>query len=232
MTNSIRKQLFELSEEGFKDFSQLLIPGGNSFIGVRMPDLRILAKKIANDDWREYLNSKPKYFEEIMLQGMAIGYAKADIDEILPLVKDFITKINNWAVCDCFCGGLKITKKHKNLMWEFIKPYLSSNKEFYIRFGVVMMLCYYIEPEYLERIFEALNKINSKDYYARMSSAWLISNCFIKFPEQTMHFLKNNKLDDKTYNKALQKITESRRIDDETKKWIRSLKRINVLKVK
>jgi len=52
-----------------------------------------------------------------------------------------------------------------------------------------------------------------------------LSVCFVKYPGKTMKFLRDNNLDDWTYNKALQKIVESYRVDDNTKTIIRAMKR-------
>ncbi len=185
-----------------------------------------MAKNIAKGDWRTYLDhaAESDYFEEIMLQGMVIGYVKTDIEDILHYTAAFITKIDNWSVCDSFCTGLKFTKKNPKLVWEFLQPYLSSNHEYEIRFGVVMLLDYYIEEEYIGRVLQRLNNIKHEGYYVKMAVAWAISICYVKLPETTMRWLESNTLDDFTYNKALQKITESNRVDHETKNLIRGMK--------
>ena len=160
-----------------------------------------------------------------MLQGMILGLAKADIEEIKQYLTEYIPKIDNWAVCDVCCAGLKITNKQKENMWEFLQTYLHSDKEFEIRFGVVMLLDYYITPDYLERAFSALDSIYHPGYYVKMAVAWAISICYIKFPKETSQFLNNNHLDDFTYNKAIQKIIESYRVTKEEKEELRKKKR-------
>ena len=57
-----------------------------------------------------------------------------------------------------------------------------------------------------------------------MAVAWCAATAYAKFPEKTMEFLKNNTLDNWTYNKALQKIIESTRVSNEDKDLIRSMK--------
>jgi 3-methyladenine DNA glycosylase AlkD len=155
---------------------------------------------------------------------MVIGKCKADIDEVLTLTAGFIPKIDNWSVCDSFCSGLKVAKQYRERFLDFIDLYLKSDKEYEIRFGVVMLLNYYVFPEYREKAFAYFNQIKSKDYYAKMAVAWAISVYYVKFPKQTMVYLRNNELDDTTYQKALQKITESLRVGEESKKIIRSMK--------
>lgn len=226
MEKSIKEQLFELVDEKYQKFSSSLIPNVKNILGIRLPELRKLAKKIAKEDWRSYLaNAEGDYFEEIMLQGMVIGYVKTDIEEILHYVAGFVPKIDNWSVCDSFCIGLKFTARNKERVWFFLQPYLLSEKEYEIRFAVVMLLDFYIEEEYILRVLSHLDSIVSKDYYVKMAVAWAISICYVRLPEPTMKYLMSNSLDDMTYNKALQKITESLRVDKDTKTLIRGMKR-------
>jgi 3-methyladenine DNA glycosylase AlkD len=160
-----------------------------------------------------------------MLQGMVIGYAKADVEETLRYVADFVPKIDNWSVCDSFCSGLKFAKTNKRRVWDFLQPYLASENEYDVRFGVVMRLQYYMDEEHIHFVLGLLDRVRHEGYYAKMAVAWALSICYVKFPEPTMAYLNNNTLDDVTYNKALQKITESYRVDQETKTLIRSMKR-------
>jgi 3-methyladenine DNA glycosylase AlkD len=226
METTIKEQLIELAEEKYQKFTAALIPNINNVLGVRLPELRKLAKMIAKSDWRTYLEqADSEYFEEVMLQGMVIGYIQTDSAEFLRYVADFVPKIDNWSVCDSFCIGLKFTLANKETMWEFVQPYLVSKQDYDIRFGVVMLLDYYIEEEYISRVLERLDSIKHEGYYVKMAVAWALSICYVLLPEPTMIYLKSNSLDKMTYNKALQKITESYRVDQETKRLIRSMKR-------
>jgi 3-methyladenine DNA glycosylase AlkD len=226
MDKTIKEQLLEMADGEYQIFSAALIPNINNVLGVRLPELRKLAKKMARGDWRTYLeDAETEYFEEIMLQGMVIGYVETDIEEILRYVADFVPKIDNWSVCDSFCTGLKFTKTNREQVWNFLQPYLSSKNEYDIRFGVVMLLDFYIEEDYISTVLQLLDNAKHEGYYVKMAVAWAITICYVKLPELTMTYLKSNSLDDFTYNKALQKITESFRVDLETKKLIRFMKR-------
>lgn len=226
MEQSIKEQLLGLADAEYQRFATSLIPNINNVIGVRLPELRKLARTIAKGDWRTYLaQAESDYFEEVMLQGMVLGYVKTDIDEILRYVADFIPKIDNWSVCDSFCTGLKFTLNNKERVWDYIVPYLLSDKEYEIRFAVVMMLNFFIEESYINRILSLLDKVTHEGYYVKMAVSWALSICYIKLPEHTMSYLLNNTLDDFTFNKALQKIIESYRVDQETKMMIRGMKR-------
>lgn len=226
MQNDIKLRLMELAEPTYQAFTSKLIPGVDNILGVRLPALRKMAKEIAKQDPLAYLKEATEdTHEEVMLQGMVIGCINSDIDTVLSLVAEFIPKINNWSVCDSFCAGLKITKKYKEQMWQFIMPYLKEDKEYYVRFAVVMLLNYYVDEEHVDTALMALDAIKQEAYYVKMAVAWAISIYYIKLPNQTMEYLKQNTLDDFTYNKALQKITESLIVDKETKQIIRAMKR-------
>lgn len=227
MQDTIRKQIFELQEASYQKFISALIPNIDNVLGVRMPELRKLAKEIAKGDWRTYLQTaNDEYFEEVMLQGLVIGYAKADVEELLTYVETFVPKIDNWSVCDSFCTGLKFTKQNKERVWSFLQPYLISDKEYELRFGIVMLLDYYIEPDYIDRVLDLLDDVQHEGYYAKMAVAWALSICFVKLPDQTMKYLTgDHSLDLFTYNKALQKITESTRVGADVKEIIRGMKR-------
>ncbi len=226
MEKQIRETLFSLADEEYQKFHSSLCPGINNIIGIRVPVLREFAKEIVKGDWRTYLKTaKNEYYEEVMLQGMVIGLAKMELQERLKYIKSFVPQIDNWAVCDVTCAGLKFTKKHMSEMWELIQPYINSNKEFEIRFGVVMLLDFYITEEYIKEVLAILNNIHHDGYYVKMAVAWAISICYIKFPKETMMLLQNNTLDTFTYNKALQKIIESYRVTKEDKEIIRKMKR-------
>ena len=224
--DTIRKQLFALADENYRQFHSRLCPNTDNIIGVRVPLLRNLAKEIAKGDWRTYLASAQNdYYEEVLLQGLVIGTVKADIEEVLRYTADFVPKIANWGICDSFCASLKITKKNPARVQTFLEPYLASTQEFELRFAIVMLLDFYITEEFIDQVLLALDKIKHNGYYVKMAIAWAVSICYIKYAEKTMHYLKHNTLDDFTYNKSLQKITESIRISQEEKILIRSMKR-------
>lgn len=227
MNWAIQQQLLSLEDKKYKDFQCNLCPGVTNIIGVRLPILRKLAKELITEDWRPLISyENNQYYEEYMLLGIIIGSVKVDLNERLALIKDFVPHIDNWAVCDSFCSNLKFTTNYRKEVFSLLSQYITSKKEFELRFAIVMLLDYYlVVPEYLDQTLDILEHIKHEGYYVKMAVAWAVSIAYIKFPVQTMEFLQNTKLDNFTYNKALQKITESLRIDPQTKKLIRSMKR-------
>lgn len=227
---TVRHHILALCNHANKDFACSLNPGVENVLGLRIPDLRKLAKRISSADWETYLSTASTYYmEERMLQGLVLGCIKPDddIEVYLQRVSRFVSIINSWSVCDTFkfAGGKKFIKSNSVRLWEFLKSYIHSKGEYEIRFGVVMSLSYFIDDEHIDELLMLLDGIRHDGYYVRMAVAWAVSFCFIKFPDKTMKYLKNSSLDDFTYNKSLQKIVESYRVSDENKSVIRSMKR-------
>lgn len=229
MTNTeIRQRLEAMADKKYKEFSQSLIPGCHPMLGVRIPALRTLAKEIAKGEWQIYLNNaQDASYEEINLQGFVIGYAKAEYETLLPYIKKYISKINDWSLCDGFCATLKITKKYKSRFKELLKEYANKDTEFEQRFVAVMLLNYYLENEDIDETLEILNNLKHDSYYRKMGVAWALATAMDKQREKTWEYMQpgNNNLDDFTYNKAIQKMIESYRISDDDKQKLRLMKR-------
>lgn len=218
--------LFSHADDTYQAFVKKLLPRTENILGVRLPELRKLAKEIAKGEWKVFLEEEEEiYFEQVMLKGMIIGNLKIEFEEWIRYIDQFVPKITNWSICDSFCSSLKITKKYPEKMWEFIKEYAEKEDEFSARFGFVMILNYFIEENYLEEIFGLLENIKSEEYYAKMAAAWVISICYVQYSERTIKFLEKRKLDEHIFQKALQKILESDRVKEEEKIKIREMKK-------
>lgn len=227
MTNEqVRAFLMEHAEADYQEFSAGLIPGVAKMFGVRIPVLRGLAREIAKEDYRTYLeNAADGSFEEVMLQGLVIGYIHADIEEVLSYAATFIPKIRDWSINDGFCSTFKIARKHRERVWEFLMPYCKVQEEFPQRVVAVMLMNHFLVEEYIDRVLEVWDSLDYDGYYRKMGVAWGIATAYAKFPEQTHAFLLNNHLDDETYNKAIRKMIESYRISPEQKDILRGMKR-------
>ncbi len=221
---TIREKLIELKDEKYQKFHSSLVPGINNVLGVKVPYIRQIAKKFAKTEfWQDYKDDL--YYEEIMIQGLLIGYANIDDTTRLELIKKFIPKINNWGICDVVCSNLKFTTKCREQVWEFIQPYLISEKEFEVRFGVVMLLDYFINDDYIDKVLDILIKIKHEGYYARMAVAWAFSICFVKYWDKTLQCFVSSDLSDWVYKKTIQKVCESFRISNDKKEFLRKMKK-------
>lgn len=232
-----------MAEEKYRDFSQALIPDGRPMLGVRIPVLRKLAKEIAKEDWKGYLdwaqglrgteNRKdtaaadvPELSEEVNLQGFVIGYAKADYETLLPYIARHVEKIDDWYLCDGFCAGLKIVKKHRQEFLEFLMPYIYSKEEFKRRFGAVMLMDYYLEDAYIYRTLELLDSMEMEGYYCQMAIAWAIATAWAKQRDITYEYLMSDShhLPQTVLNMTIRKLLDSYRVSPEDKVLLREMR--------
>lgn len=232
-----RRELEAIADPEYREFHSRLLPGITGILGVRTPMLRGISRKLVKDGWQEYVDeislawkengqgAEGVLYDEMILWGLCICGGCKDWEPAAKYIAGFVPAINNWAVCDIFCSSLKLAGRYRQQVWDFIQPYLASDTEYGLRFGVVMLLSRFVDEEYLDQALGRMDQIRHEGYYVKMAVAWAVSIYFIKFPEPVMEYLKHSCLDDWTYNKALQKITESCRVDKETKGIIRSMKR-------
>lgn len=258
MKQDTREKLLISAEQTYRDFSASLVPGEENMLGVRLPELRRLAKQLAGANWEAELATEDIYFEEVMLRGLIIGYVtlKMTPERALDYIRDFIPRVTNWSLCDSVFMKMDILRKDRALTWEFLLPYLQSGEEFKVRVALIIMMSHLLRCDadgktisrmrkvsmedlggeaenkererasgYLGDIFEVINRPFEEGHYAHMAAAWLVAESFCCFPALTDAFLRSCRLDNATYNKALQKIVESKIPDAEVKDYIRSRKR-------
>lgn len=229
MIEEVRKKLFQLQDIKYREFHSGLCPGISNIIGVRVPEIRKLVKELLNDNYIEYLdNTVNEYYEETMIEGLIITTSKMNMDEKIYYLKKFVSKIDNWAICDICCSGFKLKEIDKDKLWNFILEYKSSDKEFELRFMIVVMMNYFLDGNHFDDILKIIDSIKVDYYYTNMAIAWLVSVAFVKNREYTLKYLKNNNLSNFTYNKSLQKIIESNRVTKQDKVIIRKLKNMIV----
>lgn len=209
------KYLKQLAEEEYRQFSSKLIPGCDNIMGVRIPKIRALAKMISQGDWREYLSvSTADSFEEIALKGAVIGNISVNFDELLALVDAYVNLVDNWAICDYFCAGLKRVKNFENEFLPVIERYIKSENPWICRVGIVLLKTYFVKEEYILHILKIAESAKHEHYYVHMAQAWLITECYTQFPEQTFSYLEKSYFCEEVLNKAVQKIKDSYRISE------------------
>lgn len=196
--------------------------------GISIPDLRKYACYIARNYYKEFLEQNDySSFELKLLHAFVIGYIKDDIKVLLKYFEDFIPQVDDWAINDSLCQNFKAARKYQDTVWEFIMKYKNSKKEFESRIVSVTLLSHYLNDEYIDRVIEVLDSLNTDDYYSQMGVAWAVATVMGKYPQKCLNYLKseNCNLDKITYNKALQKIRESYRVSGEIKQMTKSMAR-------
>lgn len=181
-------ELQGLAEPKYRDFAASLIPGEEDMLGVRLPLLRKLARRVARqEDWESIFYELGSYsrMEMVMLRGMLPGYApQATLPERLNALRAFIPSIRNWSLCDSCCATYTFARQHRAEVQEFLLPYLRSTAEYEARFAVVMLLNHYLnDSTYVAHVAELLSLVNCRAYYADMALAWCACELILRYPE-------------------------------------------------
>lgn len=232
--------LFAQMDEKYQAFHSGLCPDKNNILGIRVPVLKEIAKKYVRQCEEKCKSGEDRiavyesffepfcfvFAEETMLYGYMVGMMKGSYEERLHFLPQYISHIDSWAVCDSPVGTQKWIHKNKAEFWDYMKEhYWNSKKEYELRFVIVVMLGYYVEEDYVAEVLNYLDSVKHDAYYVKMAIAWAVSVCYVKFPEVTEKYLRNNTLDDWTFHKSLSKITDSYRVGKEDKERVRSLSR-------
>lgn len=223
---NIRNELFALQDISYGDFQAKLTPGipRDLFIGVRVPEARKLAKRLAKEpEVSEFLRELPHtYFEENILHALLISEMQ-DYDVCIVAVDKFLPYVDNWAVCDILSP--KIFKKHKTALLEKIKAWSASGKTYTCRFGIEMLMTHFLDEYFKPEYLGIPASVHSEEYYVQMMIAWFFATALAKQWDTTIQYIEENRLDKQVHNKTIQKARESRRLTPEQKEYLKWLKR-------
>ena len=221
----IQKELASFKDDTYRKMQVKIIPSvlPESIIGVRTPELRKLAKKYAlREDIDLFLNNLPhKYFEENQLHAFIVSGIK-DYGECIKKVNKFLPYVDNWATCDQM--NCKTFKQEKDALLDSIKKWIASKKTYSVRFGIKMLMDYFLDEDFDLEYPTLVSKISTEEYYVKMMIAWYFATALTKQYERALPFIEKRVLEPWTHNKAIQKATESFCIKPEQKEYLRGLK--------
>ena len=215
MTDNILAKLTNLAQgnESYAAFNKRIVNTKMPVIGVRVPDLRRLARGLAPNmsaaDISKLLTAKNESFEYVLLCGLLITHARLDDQTAIDLTKQYLPHVDSWAHIDTF-----VEKKRRfagEIWWDFTLECLQSEAEFTVRYGVVSLMTNFLDEAHIDQVFAALRDIKHDGYYVKMALAWLYATAAVNFFEKTLAELENRQIDTWTSNKAYQKMRESRR---------------------
>ncbi len=223
---SVQKQLFALQDGAYQAFQCKLMPNvaPERVIGVRTPALRAFAKEFARTpDAAEFIKILPHtYYEENNLHGFILETLK-DFDEAVRAVDKFLPYVDNWATCDQIKP--KAFKRNLPGLYEKIKGWVASDRTYTVRFGVEMLMNFFLDGNFTSESAELASRVRSNEYYVNMMVAWYFATALAKQYDAVIFYIEQNKLDIWVHNKTIQKAVESYRITEKQKKYLRTLKR-------
>ena len=222
---NIKRKLFEMQDKKYQEFQSKLLPTIDSkkMIGVRTKELRKYAKRLIKEDYKSFLDELPhNYFDENQLHAFIISEIK-DYNECINYIDKFLPYVDNWATCDQLSP--KIFKKNKDLLLDKIKEWIKSKDTYTIRFGIRMLMQYYLDDNFKDKYLEWIISIKSNEYYVNMMIAWFFATALAKQYDSVIKVIEEKKLDVWIHNKTIQKAVESYRITNEQKEYLKKLKR-------
>ncbi len=213
-------ELESLSEEKFRIFNEKIVHTSNyKVIGVRMPDLKAIAKK-HRADYKEIFEMPYDSFEEIIIKGAALGFADVPLSEKAPYVIRYAGMIDNWAECDCFCSCIKVKKSEEDALRLLSDRLMKRKEEFVSRVGIVLMFSKFTDEPTVKKALNIYDALPCGAYYRDMAVAWGLSVYCVKYPELITGYLEHSPISIKVKLMAAQKIRDSRRVSDDYKKRI------------
>lgn len=213
-------ELESLSEEKFRIFNEKIVHTSNyKVIGVRMPDLKAIAKK-HRADYKEIFEMPYDSFEEIIIKGAALGFADVPLSEKAPYVIRYAGMIDNWAECDCFCSCIKVKKSEENALRLLSDRLMKRKEEFVSRVGIVLMFSKFTDEPTVKKALDIYDALPCGAYYRDMAVAWGLSVYCVKYPELITGYLEHSPISIKVKLMAAQKIRDSRRVSNDYKKRI------------
>jgi len=221
----IQAALFELQDMKYREFNSKLLPTIDParIIGVRVPEVRKLAKKLRNDpDIDMFLNELPhRYFEENNLHAFLIEQIR-DYDSCITVLNAFLPHVDNWATCDSLAPKALIQRPDQLL--EQIERWLCSGETYMVRYGIGMLMRHFLDARFQSAYPERVSRIHSEEYYVNMMIAWYFATALAKQYDTVLPYLEEKRLSPWVHNKTIQKAVESFRITREQKAYLKTLR--------
>lgn len=220
--NNFLDYLISLADQDYKVFSSRITNTKYEILGIRVPILRNVVKKLSKTNINSFLSCvNSENFEVLFIEGLLLTYLP--FEDIKERLKLYTYKIDNWAITDMVSNSLKINDKNKKEYFKLIKTFINDKYEFTKRFGIVTLLSHFVLEDYLDYIFKIIKNNKSNDYYVNMAYAWLLCECFIKFRDKTLIFIEENELNTFVLRKGISKINDSYRVSIEDKMYLKKL---------
>ena len=206
------RELNANADEKYKDFIDKLVPTieKDTIIGVRMGDLRRLARKIRKEENLDIFNEAKFYYrEEKLLYALCIFKMSESFDAAMNALDKFLPYINSWEVTDLVAGEIIIDERHREEAFQKVLSYVHSSDEYTIRLGLVIMNKKYNDEAHIEKILDALKAISLDAYYVNMAAAWLLCELYFTDKAKVDEFLSSESISMDKKKMTQQKIRES-----------------------
>lgn len=225
--NALKERLFSLQDEGYRDFTSVGVPNMpiSRIIGIRIPQLRALALDIFKNEpetVEEFKSRAPHfYMEEETLHMFFIDLQK-DHEKILADLDEFLPTVTNWSTCDS--GKAKALLNHPDATLKYVDKWLDSRETYAVRYGIKTLMTNFLKDEFKEEHMERVSAFATDEYYVQMMVAWYFAESMVHQRDTALKYFEDYRLEPQTHNTAIQKVVDSRRISDEDKEYVKTLR--------
>ena len=220
------ENLISLGEPEYQTIQSNIIPNisKEKIIGIRLPKLIRFAKKNIDEKFKKkFLKHLPhKYLEEDLIHVWLINKME-NYDECIKAVKVFLPYVKNWEISDSFMP--KAFRQNADELIDELEILLKSDSTYTVRFAILMMLKFYLDENYDKKYLQWVADIRSDEYYIEMMAGWFFTEALIKHYDDAIIFLEKRMLYPKIHTKTIQKAVETRRLTDEQKEYLKTLRR-------
>ena len=244
---ALHKRLKRYEDPWYAHFVGSALPKSSCpVLGVRVAPIRQTVKEILAVDGERFLDAVlyppktgrgPKRGKRSSLDSceariavaFLIGQAKISFDKRLDAALAFLPFLDSWLLCDTLAGAIKPKASETSDLWEFVGLCRTFESEYARRFALVATLKRFVDKAHIAAVFDRLEedaRRGFKSHTVSMAAAWLLCEAFVKLPDAAIRYFRKNSLDDATFNRAIQKICESRRVDGVVKEEIAAMKRV------
>ena len=211
-------------DPSYREFNSKLIPGVENVLGIRIPVLRNIVKEMSEEEMELFLNSLPHRWHEENIMHMIIITEEKNFDKAKEMLLNFLPYVDNWQVSDVgIPKSFKSTKDREDLL-EFVKILISKEATYFKRYGIFILMKLFLDDFYNSEVLDMVANIKSEEYYVNMMRAWFFQEAMVKRYGDAIKYLEEKKLDRFTHLKTISKCVDSRKIDEKTKLYLKSLR--------
>ncbi len=211
-------------DPSYREFNSKLIPGVENVLGIRIPALRNIVKEMSEEERQVFLNSLPHRWHEENIMHMIIITEEKNFDKAKEMLLNFLPYVDNWQVSDVgIPKSFKSTKDREGLL-EFVKILISKEGTYFKRYGIFILMKLFLDDFYNSEVLDMVANIKSEEYYVNMMRAWFFQEAMVKRYGDAIKYLEDKKLDRFTHLKTISKCVDSRKIDEKTKLYLKSLR--------
>lgn len=189
-------------------------------MGYKTYDMKLCGKMLAkNMKAKDIIGLVPTTYEETMVLGLIVAYAKCDLKDKLEALDYYFSISDIWSINDTVVAALKdSSEEYFNYLLDLLNQDVWRR-----RYAITAMKYNYLTDEYLDKVFDVIYNLEYGTYYVDIAVAWLLSVAFIKYRTKTSEFYENAPLPKFVLKNVVFKVKDAVRATDYDKYLIEEM---------